>query len=190
MPSGAVSFLRGYRPGTGGAGVQSVTGPFDFAVAKPITGNPRMDADIWDGIMRTGPANYQKSLGGLMAGLQHYARSGNQARANAAAIQSGTPPFSLDTGAPFSPIRNVPGLGSAQTQSPNPFTTISNVKNPGISSAVDSILNGIKGLTSDPNINTNVVKANTKSQAIASQMAGAQNRFTADVNDSRQSFAD
>lgn len=73
---------------------------------------------------------------------------------------------------------------------PNPFSTLRNTKNPDIQSAVDSVLGQVKGLTLDPNVNTNTVKSNVKDPATATRIGGAGARFDVDVNDTRQSFAD
>lgn len=72
----------------------------------------------------------------------------------------------------------------------NPFSTLRNVKNPGIESAVDTVLGQVRNLSLDPNVNTNVVKANVKDPATASRIGGAGQRFDVDVNDTRQSFSD
>lgn len=81
-------------------------------------------------------------------------------------------------------------LGGPAGPQANPFQTLHNVKNPELQSAVDSILNQVKGLSLDPNQNTNIVKTNVKDPATAARIGGAGNRFDVDVNDSRQSFAD
>lgn len=82
------------------------------------------------------------------------------------------------------------GVGTTTGNVGNPFSTLRNVKNPDLQSAIDSILSQVKSLSTNPNENQNVVKANVKSPEIAGQIAGATGRFNADVNDTRQSFAD
>lgn len=72
----------------------------------------------------------------------------------------------------------------------NPFSTLHNVKNPDLQSAIDSILSQVKGLSSDPNANPNVVRSNVKDPATAARIGAAGGRFDADVNDTRQSFSD
>lgn len=81
-------------------------------------------------------------------------------------------------------------FGGSSSGGPNPFSTLRNTKNPEIQSAVDTVLNSVKGLTLDPNANTNVVKSNVKDPATAARIGKAGARFDIDVNDTRQSFAD
>lgn len=165
-------------------------GPFDFAQRRPITGDPRLDADTWSNILRGGP-RYAQTYGGLQSEVARIGGAEAQARqASNMTRGGGMFPGLPSGGGQFSTFRGIPGGAGVPTSPTNPFTTISNVKNPSIQSAIDSMLNGVRGLSSDPNTNLNVVRANTKSQAIGSQIAGATNRFEADVNDSRQSFTD
>lgn len=91
--------------------------------------------------------------------------------------------FTLSGGGGMSPF------GGTQTNV-NPFTTLRNVKNPDMQSAIDAILGQVKNLSSDPRVNENVVKANVKDPALANRISGAGARFDADVNNSRQSFSE
>lgn len=72
----------------------------------------------------------------------------------------------------------------------NPFSTLRNVKNPDVQSAIDSLLGQVKALPTDINVNPNVVRANVKDAPTAARIDSAGARFNADVNNSRQSFAD
>lgn len=85
---------------------------------------------------------------------------------------------------------NLAGGRAPGAAPPNPFSTLKNVKNPELQSAVDSILGQVKNLSTDPNVNQNTVKTNVKDPATASRITGAGGRFDADVNNTRQTFAD
>lgn len=92
------------------------------------------------------------------------------------------------------PLAYLTGGTPSNLMPSNPFTDPAApqrvVKNPGIQSAVDSILGRVQGLSSDPNVNPNVVRTNVKDPATAARIGSAGQRFDADVNDTRQSFAD
>lgn len=179
------------------SGAENGIGPFDFAASRPITGDPRRDADIYSGIASRNPyPAMAKNYGDLVSGVNWSLGQENQQRSMHNAMRDPNFLFTLTRGgggpfAPINPLGNPTTTTTSTGASPgNPFSSLNNVKNPNIQSALDSILGGIRNLSSDPTQNTNVVKANIKSPEIASRLAGSLNRFDVDVNDSRQSFAD
>lgn len=186
---------------------------------QPITGMPQVDARLYDSLDIGSPypastdiygarvhgsyGNLQDAVNWQRNQVQNYRNVFSNLQNNIRFQGSGTftPSAGMfgaaGAGTWGTPLSNpsagnvgAPG-GAAPASAPaNPFTTITNVKNPDIQSAVDSILNQARGLSTDPSRNTNVVQTNVKNPEIASRITGAMQRFDQDVNDSRQSFAD
>lgn len=88
------------------------------------------------------------------------------------------------------PLAYLSGATPSNLMPSDPFAPQRVTKNPGIQSAVDSILGRVSALPTDPNVNPNVTRANVKDPATAARITSAGSRFDADVSNTRQSFAD
>lgn len=85
---------------------------------------------------------------------------------------------------------NPGGSGPGGSGAANVFSTLHNVKNPDVDAGVTSILSRIAGLETDPKVNTNVLKSNTKSTALAGRIGGQYQNLDAAIKDNSVSIED
>jgi hypothetical protein len=91
-----------------------------------------------------------------------------------------TPPTGLAGGA----------IGGAGATATNPFSTLTNIKNPNVQAGVNTILSSIGNLETNPNVNTNVLKRNVRSEPLASRIGGQYQSLDQQIKDNSQSIAD
>jgi len=92
--------------------------------------------------------------------------------------------------APLAPLAPVQGRSQVVPPAENPFSTVSNVKNPDLQSAISAIISEVRRIPTNPQQNVGTVQTSVKSPAISSAATDALNRERARIADTATSYKD
>lgn len=113
-----------------------------------------------------------------------------RARTSGAGFMPWTAPGGGGAGGAWSPV-HAPTINlNIGNPDPNEFSTVQNVKNSALQTAMDSVLKQGSALSTDPNKNPFILHDNVKDQEQQDRISAAGGRFTVDVGANRKSLED